>query len=102
MPTTPGLKNVLRELAALDEPGMRAVNKARGDDHGVNLTKLRALAKKLKTRHELAIELWKTGGTDARLLATLVCKPKAFSADELDAMVRDIRAPKLLDWFIVN
>jgi 3-methyladenine DNA glycosylase AlkD len=32
----------------------------------------------------------------------LVCKPKAFSTDELDAMIRDIRAPKLLDWFIVN
>ena len=27
---------------------------------------------------------------------------KAVSAAELDAMVRDIRSPKLLDWFIVN
>ena len=43
-----------------------------------------------------------TASTAARLLATLVCKPKAFSAAELDAMIRDIRTPKLLDWLIVN
>jgi 3-methyladenine DNA glycosylase AlkD len=81
---------------------MRVANEQHVDDHGVNLTHLRALAKKLKTQHELALELWATGDTAARLLATLVCKPKAFSADELDSMIRDIRAPKLLDWFIVN
>lgn len=96
------LKDLLQELAALDDPKMRAANTQRGDDHGVNLSHLRALAKRLKTQHELAIELWRTGDTAARLLATLVCKPKAFSAAELDAMVHDIRAPKLLDWFIVN
>ena len=58
--------------------------------------------KRLKTQHELALALWATGDTAARLLATLVCKPKALSAAELDAMIRDIRSPKLLDWFIVN
>jgi 3-methyladenine DNA glycosylase AlkD len=56
----------------------------------------------LEVMHELALELWATGNAAARLLATLVCKPKAFSALELDSMVRDIRSPKLLDWFIVN
>jgi len=93
---------VLKELAGLENAKMRAANAAQGDDHGVNLSHLRALAKKLKTSHELALELWATGDTAARLLATLVCRPKAFSADELDAMIRDIRSPKLLDWFIVN
>ena len=96
------LEDVLRELAALDEPKMREANERRGDDHGVNLTRLRALAKRLKTQHELALRLWATGETAARLLATLVCKPKSFSAAEHDAMVHDIRSPKLLDWFIVN
>jgi 3-methyladenine DNA glycosylase AlkD len=96
------LKEVMRELAALEEPKMREANERRGDDHGVNLTQLRALAKRLKTQHELALQLWATGDTAARLLATLVCRPKALSVAELDAMVRDIHAPKLLDWFIVN
>jgi 3-methyladenine DNA glycosylase AlkD len=96
------LSDVRRELSALDEPKMRAANELRGDDHGVNLTHLRSLAKRLKTQHELALKLWTTGDTAARLLATLICSPKFFSAAELDTMIRDIRAPKLLDWFIVN
>lgn len=95
-------KDVMRELASLEDPKMRQANEARGDDHGVNLTRLRALAKRLKTQHELALELWATGDTAGRLLATLVARPKAFPAGELDAMIRDISSPKLLDWFIVN
>jgi 3-methyladenine DNA glycosylase AlkD len=102
MTTSTPLKQVMRELAALEEPKLREANELRGDDHGVNLTKLRALAKKLKTQHELALELWETGDTAARFLATLVCKPNALAASELDKMIRDIRSPKLLDWFIVN
>src|ERR1700754_2149749 len=94
--------DVMAELALLEEPKLRAANEERGDDHGVNLSAMRALAKRLKTRHELARELWATGDTAARLLATLIAKPKAFSADELDTMIRVISAPKLLDWFIVN
>lgn len=102
MATNPLLEKVIRELAALEEPKMREANERRGDDHGVNLTHLRAIAKRLKTQHELALQLWATGDTAARLLATLMCRPKALSGPELDAMVRDIRSPKLLDWFIVN
>ena len=102
MSTNSTLKGVMRELAALEEPKMREANERRGDDHGVNLTHLRALAKRLKTQHELALQLWATGDTAARLLATLVCKPKSFAATELDVMIRGIRAPKLLDWFVVN
>lgn len=102
MSTNTTLKEVIRELAALEEPKMREANERRGDDYGVNLTHLRSLAKRLKTQHELALQLWATGDTAARLLATLVCKPKALSVAELNAMIRDIRSPKLLDWFIVN
>jgi 3-methyladenine DNA glycosylase AlkD len=98
----PTLKDVMRDLAALEDPKMRAANARAFDDHGVNLTRLRELAKRLKTQHDLALELWATGNTAARLLATLVSKPKALTPAELDAMIRDIRAPKLLDWFIVN
>jgi 3-methyladenine DNA glycosylase AlkD len=94
--------DVMAELAVLDDPKLRAANEERGDDHGVNLSALRTLAKRLKTQHELAKELWATGDTAARLLATLIARPKAFTADELDTMIRDIRAPKLLDWFITH
>jgi 3-methyladenine DNA glycosylase AlkD len=91
---------VRAELAALEDPKIRAVNERHGDDHGVNLTKLRAVAKRLKTQQDLARELWATDDTAARLVALLICRPKAFAADELDAMLREARTPKVHDWLV--
>ncbi|MER7199643.1 DNA alkylation repair protein [Streptomyces sp. CB01635] len=91
---------VMAELAELEDPKARAVNEKHGDDHGVNLSKLRALAKRLKTQQELASGLWETDDTAARLLALLICRPKAFLRDELDAMVRGARTPKVHDWLV--
>ncbi|RSN62454.1 DNA alkylation repair protein [Amycolatopsis sp. WAC 04182] len=91
---------VLAELAALEDPRARQVNEKHGDDHGVNLGKLRAIAKRLKTQQDLARELWETDDTAAKLLALLICRPKAFDRDELDRMVREARTPKVHDWLV--
>lgn len=100
MTDTTTVPEVLAELDALEDPKMRAANEKRGDDHGINLSKMRALAKKVKTNHALAKDLWETGETAPRLLALLICKPREFSADELDGMLRETRAPKVNDWFV--
>ena len=92
--------DVLAELAALEDPKVRAVNERHGDDHGVNLGALRAVAKRLKTQHELACRLWATDDTAARLLALLICRPKAFTRTELDGMLREARTPKVHDWLV--
>lgn len=94
------LDEVLAELAGLEDAKMRAVNERHGDDHGVNLSQLRAVAKRLKTQQDLAVRLWGTGDTAARLLALLICKPKAFGRNELDAMLREARAAKVQDWLV--
>lgn len=91
---------VMAELAALEDPKMREVNERHGDDHGVNLTSLRAVAKRVKTQHELAVRLWETDDTAAKLVALLICRPRAFSRDELDAMLRAARTPKVHDWLV--
>ncbi|CAM5547955.1 3-methyladenine DNA glycosylase AlkD [Streptomyces sp. KS_5] len=91
---------VMAELAGLEDPKVRAVNERHGDDHGVNLGKLRAVAKRLKTQQELAQRLWATGDTAARLLALLICRPRAFERDELDVMLREARTPKVHDWLV--
>ncbi|MGO4227476.1 DNA alkylation repair protein [Arthrobacter sp. YAF34] len=91
---------VMAELASLEDPKAREVNEKHGDDHGVNLGKLRALAKQLKTQPELARQLWETDNTAARLLAILICRPKAFERDELDVMLRQARTPKVHDWLV--
>jgi len=98
--TDAAVAEVICELAALENPQMREANERRGDDHGVNLSQLRALAKRLKTQHDLALELWATDDTAAQLLAILICRPKAFERDELDAMLRGARAPKVHDWLV--
>ncbi|MFB8371479.1 DNA alkylation repair protein [Pseudarthrobacter sp. NPDC055928] len=90
----------MAELAALEDPRAREVNEKRGDDHGVNLSKLRAVAKRLKTQQELARQLWETNDTAARLLALLICRPKAYERDELDAMLREAGTPKVHDWLV--
>lgn len=91
---------LMAELATLEDARMREVNARHGDDHGVNLTKLRGIAKRLKAQHELALDLWATEDTAARLLALLICRPKSFSRDELDTMLRDARTPKVQDWLV--
>lgn len=91
---------VMAELATLEDPRTREVNERHGDDHGVNLSKLRAVAKRLKTQPELARQLWRTENTAARLLTTLICSPKAFGRDELDTMMREACTPKVHDWLL--
>ncbi|MET9631915.1 DNA alkylation repair protein [Lentzea sp. NPDC006480] len=90
----------MAELAALEDPKARVINEKHGDDHGVNLGKLRAIAKRLRTQQDLAVELWATGDTAARLLALLICRPKAFTRDELDRMLREAHRPKVHDWLV--
>src|SRR4051812_8486419 len=92
--------DVLAELAELEDPRIREVNAQHGNDHGVNLTKLRAVATRLKTQQELARGLWETEDTAARLLAVLICRPKAFERAELDTMLRQARTPKVHDWLV--
>ncbi|GAB2850839.1 DNA alkylation repair protein [Actinocorallia aurea] len=100
-PTLDGqVAELAAELAALHDPKIQAVNERHGDDHGVNLTRLREVAKRLRTRQDLVPALWETRDSAARLLAILVCRPKAFESDALDAMLRDARTPKVHDWLV--
>lgn len=92
--------DVRAELAALEDPRAREINEKHGDDHGVNLGKLRAIAKRLKVQPDLARELWATGDTAARLLSLLICRPKSYDQSELDGMLREARAPKVHDWLV--
>jgi 3-methyladenine DNA glycosylase AlkD len=98
--TDAAVESVLAQLAELEDPRMREVNERHGDDHGVNLTRLRAVAKSLKTDQELALKLWATDDTAARLVALLISRPRSFDAAELDAMLREARAVKVHDWLV--
>lgn len=96
------LKETLAKLESLGEEKRRAWNVKNGagkaKQFGVAMGDLRALAKKIKTDHALALQLWKTRNIDAQLLAILLMKPQSLSAAELDKMVRAARFAWVADW----
>ena len=98
--TEPMTAAVLAELAELQDPDTLRVNRRHGDDHGVNLGRLRDLAKRLRTQHPLALDLWATGDQAARLLALLVARPREYGRDQLDTMIRETGGPKVHDWLV--
>jgi 3-methyladenine DNA glycosylase AlkD len=95
------LTETLKRLEALGDEKMRAQNSKNGagdNQFGVRLGDIRKLATEIKTNHELAIALWKTGNIDARLLAILLIKPKNLSGTEMDRMVRSANFVQVADW----
>jgi 3-methyladenine DNA glycosylase AlkD len=84
----------MKQLESLGNEKRRAHNTKYGvgdNQFGVQHGDIRKLAKKIKTKHELALALWKTGNIDAQFLAILLIEPKNLSAGEIDRMVRSIR-----------
>jgi 3-methyladenine DNA glycosylase AlkD len=93
----------LKQLKALGNAKVRAHNTKYGagdNQFGVKLGDIRALAKKIKTNHELAMSLWEAGNVDAQLLATLLIKPKNLSAEEMDRVVQSVTFVHVADWLI--
>lgn len=92
--------DALAELAALEDPKARAVNERHGDAHGVNLSQMRALAKRIGMSTALARELWESDDVAGQLLGLLIAKPRELSADEVDRMLRSTRSAKAHDWLV--
>ena len=95
------LNETLKQLQSLGNESTRKHNAKWGagdNQFGVKHGDIRALAKKIKTNHELGMALWKTGNIDAQLLAILLIKPKRLSAGEMDRMVRSITFVHVADW----
>ena len=100
------LEEALRQLKALGNAGVRAQNAKSGplgsgagdNQFGVSRGDVRTLAQKIKTNHDLALSLWKTGNIDAQFLATLLVKVNALSADEMERMVKSVTFTWVADW----
>jgi 3-methyladenine DNA glycosylase AlkD len=95
-------KEVLAKLKSMANEKVFAHNLKNGagkNQFGVKLGDIRALANKIKTNHELALELWNSGNVEGRLLATLIIQPKKLSAKDLDDIVKSIDFVQEADWF---
>jgi 3-methyladenine DNA glycosylase AlkD len=95
------VKEVLSQLESLGDAARRKYNAKAGapeNQFGVKLGDLRVVAKKIKTDHELALQLWETGNVDAQLLATLIIKPASLSAADVDKLTRSTTCAQVADW----
>jgi len=101
------VKEVLAQLKSMGDDARRAYNAKVGPDgapgagdsqFGVKHGDIRAIAKKIKTDHQLALKLWDTGNVEAQLLATLIISPKSLSADELDRLTRSTTYTHVAEW----
>lgn len=104
--TTWTLEETLRQLESLGNASVRAQNAKSGpfgsgagdNQFGVPRGDVRKLANQIKTNHELALALWKTGNLDAQFLAALLIKVNLLSADELERLVKSVTFPWVAEW----
>jgi 3-methyladenine DNA glycosylase AlkD len=69
---------------------------------GVSVPNLRKTAKELGKDHNLAIELWKTGVPEARILAAMIDEPDKLSESQMEDWVKDINSWDVCDQVCMN
>lgn len=94
------VSEVIARIEELEDPKVQKVNEKQGDDHGVKLADVRALAKEIKSNHDLAERLWETGNTAAQLVAVLISEPTMFTNADMDRWLREARTPKVRTWVV--
>ena len=81
-------QGILTELQKLGKPGTAAIYRRHGSGDnvfGVLTSEIAKLQKRIKTDHALAIELWKTGNAEARILALQIADPGKLTSSEAAA-----------------
>lgn len=84
---------ILEELKAFGTEQNRKVYRRHGvgeNQYGVSVANLKALKKKIKINHDLALQLWDTGNHDARCLSMMIADPKKADPKLLERWVRDV------------
>jgi 3-methyladenine DNA glycosylase AlkD len=87
--------NVQESLATLKKhgkPQTAAIYRRHGagdNVFGVLTSEIVKLQKRIKVDHALAMELWKTGNAEARILALQVADPEKLTRSDADRMVKD-------------
>ena len=67
-----------------DAEGMKRFGINISNALGIRMPVLRNIAKEFKGDHQLALDLWKSGYHEARILATMIDNPKLVTSDQMD------------------
>lgn len=90
------LAEILLELESLGDPQTKKTLLRHGalePLYGVKIGNLKPLAKRLKNKHEIALELYATGNSDAMYLAGLIADSATVTEDELNLWVTQATWP---------
>lgn len=85
-------REILATLKKLGKPQTAAIYKRHGSGDnvfGVLTSEIAKLQKKIKVDHALAMDLWKTGNAEARVLALQVADPEKLTRADADRLVKD-------------
>jgi 3-methyladenine DNA glycosylase AlkD len=100
------VKEVLDKLQTKARPenlsGMAKYGMAVEQRLGVSVPEVRKLAKEIGTDHKLALELWKTGIAEARILAAMVDDPSKLTEEQMEDWVKDIDSWDVCDQVCMN
>lgn len=100
------LEAVLSELHTSARPdnleGMARYGMTTTNRLGINIPVLRKLAKQIGKEHTLAIDLWRTGIAEARILAALIDDPEAVSREQMEEWVSDFDSWDVCDQVCLN
>ena len=69
---------------------------------GVSVPNMRKTAKELGKDHKLALELWKTGIPEARIVAAMVDEPQKLTESQMEEWVRDVNSWDVCDQVCMN
>jgi len=103
MTTLESVIEILHEQAQPDKlEGMARYGMTTTDRLGINIPVLRKLAKQIGPDHKLAIDLWRTGIAEARILAALIDDPKDVSREQMEEWVSDFDSWDVCDQVCLN
>jgi len=100
------VKDVLEKLHSKAKPdqleGMARYGMAVERRLGVSVPDMRKLAKEIGKDHKLALELWKSGIAEARIMAAMVGDPDKLTEEQMEDWVRGIDSWDVCDQVCMN
>jgi len=100
------VKEVLDKLQSKAQPeqlkGMAKYGMTVERRLGVSVPHMRKLAKELGRDHKLALDLWRTGIAEARIVAGMVDDPAKLTEEQMEDWVKDINSWDVCDQVCMN
>jgi len=97
---------VLKKLEAKAKPdqlaGMARYGIAIEKRLGVSIPELRKIAKEIGKKHDLALEMWKTGISEAMILASMIDEPNKVTEKQMDEWAKDFNSWDVCDQVCMN